>query len=131
MQMKVSFPGNLQVDVDIGDFTVKTDQPASAGGDGSAPAPFDLFLASIATCAGIYMLSFMKQRGIDPKDSGVTMRLERDPISRMIARIALDLHLPDGFPDKYEQAIVRSVNQCTVKRHIQEPPEFEVRTSRA
>ena len=131
MEMKVSFPGNLRVDADFGGFTVASDQPVSGGGDGSAPAPFDLYIASLGTCAGIYMLAFMKQRGIDPVGSGITVNTEADPAKGMIGRISLDLQLPDGFPEKYEQAVVRAVEQCAVKRHIQNPPEFTVTTSGA
>lgn len=131
MEMKVSFPGNLRVDAGYKGFNIATDQPVSAGGDGSAPAPFDLFLASLGTCAGIFMLAFMKQRGIDPAGSGVLMTTEADPEKGAIVRIAFDLQLPDGFPEKYEAAIVRAVDQCTVKRHIADPPEFSVTTSRA
>ena len=131
MEMKVSFPGNLRFDADFGGFTVASDQPVSGGGDGSAPAPFDLYIASLGTCAGIYMLAFMKQRGIDPVSSGIRVNTEADPAKGMIGRISLDLQLPDGFPEKYEQAVVRAVEQCAVKRHIQNPPEFTVTTSGA
>jgi ribosomal protein S12 methylthiotransferase accessory factor len=131
MEMRITFPGNLKVDAAYKRFTVETDQPLSGGGDGSAPAPFDLFLASLGTCAGIFMLAFMKQRGIDPAGSGIAMTTEVDAEKGMIGRIAFDLQLPESFPEKYEQAVVRAVDQCTVKRHIQDPPEFTVTTSRA
>jgi ribosomal protein S12 methylthiotransferase accessory factor len=130
MEMKISFPGGLRVDAGFDGFTVSTDQPESSGGDGSAPAPFDLFLASLGTCAGIYMLAFMKQRGIDPEGSGVTLTTEADTAKGMVGRISLELRLPEGFPGKYEQAVVRAVEQCTVKRHIQDPPAFAVSTTR-
>ena len=130
MELRIGFPGNLRVDARYKGFTVETDQPATAGGDGSAPAPFDLFLASLGTCAGIFMLAFMKQRGIDPSGSGILMTTEADPEKGMVGRIAFDLQLPAGFPEKYEAAIVRAVDQCTVKRHIADPPEFVVTTSR-
>jgi putative redox protein len=130
MEMRVCFPGNLRVNAEYKGFTIETDQPVSGGGDGTAPAPFDLFIASIGTCAGIFMLSFMKQRGIDPEGSAVTLTTERDP-SGMIGRVDIDLHLPAGFPEKYEAAIVRAVDQCSVKRHIHQPPAFSVFTSRA
>lgn len=131
MEMKITFPGNLAVDATFKGFTVETDQPVSGGGDGSAPAPFDLFLASLGTCAGIFMLAFMRQRGIDPAGSGIAMTTEADAEKGMISRVTFDLQLPEGFPEKYEQAIVRAVDQCTVKRHIEDPPQFSVRTSRA
>ena len=130
MEMKVHFPENLRVDAEYKGFTIHTDQPVAGGGDGSAPAPFDLFVASIGTCAGIFMLSFMKQRGIDPQGSGLTLMTERDPGTGMISRVNIALHLPAGFPEKYEAAIVRAVDQCSVKRHIHQPPEFAVTTVR-
>ncbi len=130
MEMRVYFPGNLRVDAEYKGFTIRTDQPASGGGDGAAPAPFDLFIASIGTCAGIFMLSFMKQRGIDPEGSGLTLTAERDPHG-MIGKIDIDLQLPVGFPEKYVAAIVRAVDQCSVKRHIHQPPAFSVCTSQA
>lgn len=130
MEMKVYFPGNLRVDAEYKGFTILTDQPVTGGGDGSAPAPFDLFVASLGTCAGIFMLSFMKQRGIDPEGSGLTMTTERDQATGLIGRIEFVLHLPAGFPEKYEGAIVRAVEQCSVKRAIQSPPAFSVGTSR-
>jgi ribosomal protein S12 methylthiotransferase accessory factor len=131
MEMKISFPGNLRVDADYKGFTIQTDQPVSGGGDGTAPAPFDLFMASLGTCAGIFMLAFMKQRGIPTEGSGITMTSERDPERGMIGKVGFELHLPPEFPEKYEQAVVRAVEQCTVKRHLHEPPIFAVTTSRA
>jgi ribosomal protein S12 methylthiotransferase accessory factor len=130
MEMKVTFPDNLRVDAEYGGFTIRTDQPESGGGDGSAPAPFDLFIASLGTCAGIFMLAFMKQRGIDPAGSGISMTAQRDPETGMIGRVSFDLQLPEGFPAKYESAIVRAVEQCSVKRHLHDPPEFVTSVSR-
>jgi len=130
MEMKVSFPGNLRVNAEYKGFTVATDQPVTGGGDGSAPSPFDLFLASLATCAGIFMLGFMRQRGIDPEGSGITMTTEVDPEKGLIGKIGLVLQLPPGFPEKYEAAVMRAVGQCTVKRHLLDPPTIAVATSR-
>ncbi len=126
MEMKVTFPHNLRVDAEYKGFTIKTDQPVSAGGDGSAPAPFDLFMASLGTCAGIFMLAFMRQRGIPTEGAGLTMTSEVDPGRGMVGHVRFDLQLPPGFPEKYEQAVVRAVEQCTVKRHLHEPPRFSV-----
>jgi putative redox protein len=130
MEMKVSFPGNLKVNADFGGFTVETDQPVLGGGDGGAPAPFDLFLASLATCGGIFMLAFLKQRGLRTEEAGLTMTTERDPATGMVSRIGFELQLPPDFPEKYEAAIVRAVEQCSVKRHLHQPPEFKVAVSR-
>ena len=131
MEMDVYFPGGKRVYADFGGFTVETDQPAMGGGDGSAPAPFDLFLASIGTCAGIYALGFMQQRGIDPEGSGITMRTHVDRDRGLIGKIDLELRLPAGFPDKYHDAIVNAMNLCAVKKHLHQPPEFEITTSAA
>ena len=128
MDMDVYFPGGKRVYADYKGFTIETDQPAMGGGDGSAPAPFDLFLASIGTCAGIYALGFMQQRGIDAEGARLTMRTHADPERGMIGKIDVELKLPAGFPEKYRAAIVNAMNLCAVKKHLHEPPEFDVTT---
>ena len=129
MDMRVYFPGGKRVCADYAGFTNETDQPARAGGDDSAPAPFDLFLASIGTCAGIFALGFMQQRGIDPEGSSLTMSPQVDPASGLTSKIVLDLHLPAGFPQKYRSAVINAMNLCTVKKHLHQPPEFEITTT--
>ena len=128
MDMQIYFPGGKRVYADYGGFTIETDQSARAGGDDSAPAPFDLFLASIGTCAGIFALGFMQQRGIDPQGSKITMRMQHDPTAGLINKIDLELELPAGFPEKYRSAIISAMNLCTVKKHLHQPPEFEITT---
>jgi len=131
MDMKVYFPGGRRVYADYGEHTIATDQPVRGGGDGSAPAPFDLFLASIGTCAGIYALGFMQQRGIDPEGSSISMSTQFDPAIGLISGIDIDLKLPEGFPDKYKSAIINAMNLCAVKKHMQQPPAFEITTTDA
>jgi Predicted redox protein, regulator of disulfide bond formation len=126
MDMKVYFPGNKRVYADYKGFTIETDQPAHGGGDDSAPAPFDLFIASIGTCAGIFMLGFMQQRNIPTEGAGITLRTEKDPKTKLISKISLDLHLPPEFPAKYKDAVINAVELCTVKRHLHQPPAFTV-----
>ena len=128
MSMEITFPGNKRVYADYKGFTIETDQPAPAG-DGSAPAPFDLFLASIATCAGIYALGFMQQRGIDTEGARLVMDHEVDPVKGLVGKIKLDLQLPPAFPDEYRAAVVRAMELCTVKKHLHDPPAFEVNTT--
>jgi putative redox protein len=128
MDMQIYFPGGKRVFADYGGFTIETDQPARGGGDGSAPAPFDLFLASIGTCAGIYALGFMQQREIEPAGAKITMRTHRDPDAGLIDKIDLELTLPAGFPEKYQAAIVNAMNLCTVKKHLHQPPTFAITT---
>lgn len=123
--LKVTFPGGMRVNAEYKGFSIQTDQPVYAGGEGSAPAPFDLFLASIATCAGYYMLAFCQKRGIPTEKASVLMSTEKNPEAKMIEKISLQLQLPPEFPEKYEKAIIRSVDACSVKAHIQKAPSFE------
>ncbi len=125
--IKVSFPGGKRVDAQIKEFTIQTDQPVHQGGDGAAPAPFDLFLASLATCSGIYVLSFLQQRDIPSDDLSLVMRSEVDKDSKMIKTVTFDIRLPPGFPEKYHKAVIKSVNSCAVKKHMETPPDFKVK----
>jgi putative redox protein len=131
MQMTISFPGGKRVDADLGGHVVRTDQPPQAGGEGSAPAPFELFLASIGTCAGIYVLGFCQTRGIPTEGIHLTERLERDPATHKLAKVLIDIHLPASFPDKYREGVRRAAEACAVKKAILDPPEFVVETSLA
>ena len=124
--IKVTFPGGVRADAAFKGFTFRTDQPAYAGGTASAPSPFDLFLASLATCAGYFVVSFCEERKIPTGGLEVTMRTERDPKTRMIVKVAIEVGLPPGFPEKYKAAVVKAADQCTVKRHILSPPAFEI-----
>jgi putative redox protein len=130
MDMEIVFPGGKRVNALYKGFTIETDQPPHGGGDGSAPAPFDLFLASIGTCAGIYVLSFCQERAIPTDGIKLTMRSEIDAARRMIGRIEIDIALPETFPAKYKEAVVRAVDLCSVKKHLHEPPVIEIRATR-
>jgi len=124
--IEVRFPGGVAVDVMTGGFVVRTDQPIASGGGGTAPSPFDLFVASIAACAGFYALRFCRERGLSTLGLSVTLATEEDEAHHRIAGVRLAVTLPDGFPEKYRGAILRAVNQCSVKRHLEEPPVFDV-----
>ena len=124
----IYFPGGKRVYADYGGFTIETDQPARGGGDDSAPAPFDLFLASIGTCAGIYALGFMQQRGIDTEGSKITMRTHFDQAASLMNKIDLELELPADFPEKYRAAVINAMNLCAVKTDLHQPPAFETTT---
>lgn len=126
MAVEIRFPGGVAVDAVYRGHTIRTDQPERSGGEGSAPAPFDLFLASIATCAAYYALVFCRKRDLSTEGLGLTLDPVRDPEAGRIATLRITLELPEGFPEKYRRAIVRSMDQCAVKRHIVEPPEFEI-----
>ena len=126
--MTVSFPGGKRVDADYNGFTIRTDQPPRAGGEGSAPQPFDLFLASIATCAGIYVKGFCDSRQIPTDGLGLEMEIVPDPATHRIAKLVLEIRLPAGFPETHREAVIRAADQCAVKKHMFAPPEFEIRT---
>ena len=125
MRIEVSFPGGKMVDASFNGFTVRTDQPAPVGG-GTAPAPFDTFLASLATCAGIYVVSFCQKRGISEEGLKLVQETLRDPDTGALREVQLKIGLPEGFPDKYRGAIVRAAEQCAVKRLMDAPPSFTV-----
>lgn len=128
MNIEIGFPGGKRVDAVFNGFVIHTDQPARAGGEGSAPTPFNLFLASIGTCAGIYVLGFCQQRGIPAEDIRIRQSMEVNPMTRMIERINLDIDLPEGFPERYAPALIRSAQLCAVKKHLEQPPEFRIQT---
>jgi putative redox protein len=128
MQMRVHFPGGKKVFADYNGFTIETDQPAMGGGDGTAPAPFDLFLASIGTCAGVYILGFCQQRGLPAEGIELSQSLDFDPHSRLISNINIDIKVPADFPEKYHDALIKSAELCAVKRHLDNPPSFRVQT---
>ena len=128
-RIEIEFPGGARVDARVGSHRIRTDQPESNGGSDSAPSPFDLFLASLGTCAGFYALRFCQQREIDTDGLGVTMAAEWDPEKKGIATVTLEVSPPPGFPEKYEKALLRSVDQCSVKRHLMEPPELRIQVA--
>lgn len=128
MEMMIDFPGGAKVDVHFGPYTVQTDQPPYGGGDGSAPTPFAIFLSSIGACAGIYVLGFCKQRNLPINNIRIIQRMQSDPVSGMVSKIDLEIQVPPSFPEKYYDALVRSAEQCAVKKHIENPPKFNVHT---
>jgi ribosomal protein S12 methylthiotransferase accessory factor len=128
MDMTIRFPGGARVDATIGPHTVRTDQPARGGGEDSAPTPFATFLASIGTCAGIYVLGFCRQRGLPADGIRIVQSVEADRETGMVARIGLDIHVPADFPEKYRAALIRAAEQCAVKKHLESPPRFEIAT---
>ena len=128
MEMEITFSGGARVDANFGGFSVKTDQPVQGGGDNSAPSPFATFLASIGTCAGIYVLGFCNQRGIPTDGIKIIQRMHTDRSTGMVGQIDLEIQVPPDFPEKYKSAVIRSAEQCAVKKHLENPPKFNVTT---
>ena len=125
MELTIDFPGGSRVDAHFGSFTVQTDQPPAA----SAPTPFDVFLSSIGTCAGIYVLGFCNQRHLPTEGIKIVETVSRNPVSGMVDKIDLEIKLPQGFPDKYREAVINSAQLCAVKKHLEHPPAFEITAS--
>lgn len=124
--MNITFPGGKRVNAEFDQFTVKTDQSVKDGGDGSAPEPYDIFSASIGTCAGIYVLSFCRKRNIDTENLKMSLRIEKNPKTYLIETMTIHISLPSDFPDKYKASVIRAAELCTVKRTIENPPAFHV-----
>jgi ribosomal protein S12 methylthiotransferase accessory factor len=128
MEMIIDFPGGARVDAHFGPFTVKTDQPPSGGGEGSAPTPFQTFLASLGTCAGIYVLGFCRNRGLPTDGIRIIQRMQNNPATGLVGKVELEIQVPPNFPEKYYAALIRSAEQCAVKKHLENPPVFEIHT---
>jgi putative redox protein len=126
MEMIIDFPGGSRVDAHFSGFTVATDQPPVA----SAPTPFALFLSSIGTCAGIYVLGFCQQRRIPSEGLRIVQRIHSDPFTHMVDRISLEIQVPPTFPEKYRDSLIRSAELCAVKKHLENPPQFEITTTK-
>ena len=126
MSILVTFPGGVRVDARLEEFVVSTDQPVRAGGEASAPAPFGLFLASLATCAGYYVKAFCDSREIPSDGITLTMDTEYNPAEKMIGKVIIRIHVPAGFPEKYEAAVVNAAATCAVKRHLSEKIQNDI-----
>ncbi len=126
MEIRVSFPGGKRVDAHFGDRVVRTDQGPEYGGEGSAPAPFDVFLASLAACAGVYVLGFCQARNLPMDGIELTQSHDTNPESGRLDRVRISIRVPAGFPEKYVPALERVAAKCAVKRVIQDPPEFVI-----
>lgn len=129
MTMEITFPGNKRVTSTYNGFTHPTDQPRKEGGDGSAPQPFDLFLASIGTCAGVYILNFCEKRRIPYENIKVTLDFLRNQRSHMVETVNIAISLPPEFPVKYKNAVIRAAGLCAVKKHLETPPEFNIKAT--
>ena len=130
MDMRIRFPGGKRVNATYKGFAIKTDQPTESDGEGSAPTPFDLFLASIGTCSGFYVLSFCQARNIPTEKITLVLKAERNEETKTIAKIAIEILLPEEFPEKYTDQLVRVAEKCAVKKTLENPPLFQIYTKR-
>ena len=128
MDMIIDFPGGAKVDAHYGPYTIKTDQPPAGGGRGEAPTPFSLFLASMGTCAGIYVLGFCQQRNLPTEGIRIIQRVNRSMQTGLIGEVELEIQVPPTFPEKYHSSLIRSAQLCAVKKHLEHPPSFAIST---
>ena len=129
MKMDISFPGGKRVYANYNGFEVETDQSKNDGGNNSAPTPSDLFYASIGTCAGIYALNFCEKRDIDPSHIKIAVEFQANQKNSMIEKVVINVDTAPEFPEKYISALVKSMNLCYVKKHFEQPPQFEFVTN--
>jgi ribosomal protein S12 methylthiotransferase accessory factor len=127
--MEIIFEGGKVVTAYSHGHIIKTDQPVHSGGQNSAPSPYELFLASIGTCAGIYVKSFCDNRNIPTENIKIIQSAEFDEETGLPTNIKLDIKLPSDFPEKYKEAVISVAELCKVKKTMADPPVFEVVTS--
>jgi ribosomal protein S12 methylthiotransferase accessory factor len=124
MGIEIVFSGGKKVDAHVNGFVVKTDQPLDEGGEGSAPEPFTLFLVSIGTCMGYYVLSFCQKRNIPTQDIKLSLMTTRDTVTHLVSLVDIVIHVPKDFPEEYTNAIIKASETCAVRKHLQHPPQF-------
>lgn len=129
--IRVTFPGGKKVDAALGERVVTTDQSVAHGGDGTAAEPFELFLASLATCAGFYVLSFCQTRGISSAGITLAQHHRLDEVTRRLSRVEIEVTLPPDFPEKYRAAVLQAAHGCKVKKTLLAPPEVVVTLAEA
>jgi putative redox protein len=127
--MEITFEGGKVITAHIAGHIIRTDQPVESGGSNTAPSPFELFLASIGTCAGIYVKSYCDNRQIPTDGIKIIQHNEWNEESGLPTKISLDIQLPASFPEKYKASLIHVANLCKVKKSIANPPEFEVTTT--
>lgn len=127
MKFDIQLAGNKKVNAYFRNFMISTDQPFSEDGENTAPSPFELFLASIGTCTGFYIASFCQSRSIPTDNIRITQTVFRNDETHRVEKVLIDLYLPEDFPEKYRAAVVKAAQSCTVKKHLAQPPEIEIK----
>ncbi|KKJ76676.1 protein involved in RimO-mediated beta-methylthiolation of ribosomal protein S12 YcaO [Kiloniella litopenaei] len=126
MEITVNFLDNLRLEAKFDDFSVITDQPIRYKGDGTAPSPFDYFLASSALCAAYFVKLYCVSRDIPTDDIRVSQNNIIDPENRYDQTFQIQVELPDGISERDREGILRSADRCTVKKVIQQGPTFKI-----
>jgi ribosomal protein S12 methylthiotransferase accessory factor len=126
MEIKVNYLDNLRIEAKFDDFSVIADQPIRYKGDGSAPGPFDYFLASSALCAAYFVKVYCSSRDIPTENIRLSQNNIVDPEDRYNQIFQIQVELPESISEKDRKGIVRSIDRCTVKKVVQSGPEFKV-----
>ncbi len=124
--IEITFEGGKVVTARVNGHTIRTDQPIENGGTNSAPSPFDLFLASIGTCTGIYVKTFCDHRQISSEGIRILQTMEYDTEKKIPSVFKIEIELPRDFPEKYKEAVVSAADLCLVKKTILNSPKFIV-----
>ncbi len=125
-EINVDFGEGKKLTARTASFSIDSDQPVQEGGGGTAPTPQDLFLSSLAMCAGHYARIFCESKTISMNGMGLKIKYEMSEDGRQIKRFLYELTLPEGFPEKYKAAILRAVDLCPIKKQLMNPPAFEL-----
>lgn len=131
MELRISLLGKKKIAANFDGHEVITDQPQKSGGDGSAPSPFDLFLASIGTCAGYFAQSYCQAHNLPMDGIEIVQTQIRDEKTRLVTSIKLELTLPPSFPVQHREGVVTAINACSVKKHFSSPPNINVEIRQA
>lgn len=124
--IELEYEGGQKLHARMGKHLIQTDQPVEDGGEDTAPTPSDLFLASLITCAGNYAYAFCRSRNLNTGKLKIKATCHFDEEKKLYTRISTDMTLPPDFPEKYKRALIRSMDACFVKKHLFEPPEFDI-----
>ncbi len=127
MRCEIRLIGNKKISARMDNFEIITDQFVESGDESSAPSPFDLYLASMGTCAGHYVNEFCKKRKIPTENIKIFQDVDYDSSKKLISKVSIIIHIPGDFPKKYINGLVNAAEICTVKRSIQNPPKFEIK----
>ncbi|ACS80716.1 OsmC family protein [Maridesulfovibrio salexigens] len=124
----LTFKDGMQISAKIREHEVLTDVPADHGGADEAQTPFELFFSSLACCAGVYAKRFFESKNLSTDGFGIRLVCESDPEQNgmRVAKVNYEVTLPKDFPEKYEKPLMRTIDQCTVKKQVLNPPEFEI-----
>jgi putative redox protein len=129
MEMDICFPEGQKVNANFDDFEIKTDQSVYSGGTGEAPDPFSLFLSSIGTCTGIYVLRFCQKRNIPTDSLKLVLKTKENEKTGLVEKIDITIHAGEEFPEKYKNAVLKVASLCSVKKHLENPPSIELNFS--